>query len=204
MKRDSRLTPLLDLLLVKYRSDPNRFRDFLPEVAQELDVIAPESRGSRSPFGLTERERAARQEALRKVLEHLEQGSFPREEAVLGLEHCAVLIQDDSLPPEVGYDTLVRLLRTAIGKSPGSIKVVTTFPVQEGQEGKIANRTSPVRGVTLNLAWDMRLVSVTITPGKVQERRKALRFVGIGRDADPEVAREHDKYLALGDPHAAP
>ena len=204
MKRDSRLTPLLDLLLIKYRSDPNRFRDFLPEVAQELDVIAPETRGSRSPFGLTERERAARHEALQEVLERLDEASVAGEEALRGLEHCAALIQDDNLPPEVGHDTLVRLLRAAIGKSPGSIKAVTTFPIQDGQEGKIANRTSLVRGVTLNLAWDMRLVSVTITPGKVQERRKALRFVGIGRDADAEVAREHDKYLALRDPHAAP
>lgn len=204
MKSNVKKPQFLESLLAKYRADPERFRAYLPEVAQTLDAMYPALRSPRSPFGLTEQERAYRRQALRRILEHLEQGHVLPEEAGKGLEHCATLIDDDSLPPDVSQDTLARLLRAAIGKSPGSVKANTTIPMLDSQEDKVVNRISVVRGVVLNLTWDMRLVSITITPRKFKERHKALRFVGAARDVASDVALRHDDHLAAGVPHAAP
>jgi hypothetical protein len=115
-----------------------------------------------------------------------------------------MLVQDDSLPEDVDYETLVSLLRAAIGKSPGSFKSVKIVPIKDGEGRELINHVSLVRGVVLDLDRDMRLVSITVTPRKVRERRKLLRFVGIGKDIASDVALRHDDYLAEIEPHAAP
>ncbi len=194
----------LELLFSKYQADPDGFRSYLPEVAQLLEAMYPPQHLTKSPFGLTEQERAHHQTALRQVLEKLEQASLSTEEAVRGLEHCATLVQDDSLPDEVGHETLVGLLKAVVGKSPGSFDSTKTVMVRNGEEREVMNQVSLVRGVILNLDRNMHLVSVTITPRKVKERRKLLGFVGIGRDAASDVALRHDDYLAECGPHAAP
>lgn len=187
---------VLRILVDKYRSDPDGLRSCLPEVAQFLDTSSETVRHLRHPFGLTERERVDRQHALAEVVDSLKHGSLTQEEATRGLEHCAVLIEDYSLPQDVDHDTLAQLLRCAIGKAIGSVKRVTTFPIETGKEKKVVNHIPLVRGVTLDLTWDMRLVSIVINPRKVQERRKALRFVGIAQNEPADVARRHDDYLA--------
>ena len=192
-----------DLLLAKYQADPEGFRSYLPEVAQLLDPVRPPQGSPRSPSGLTARERAHHINVLRGVLEKLSKDSIPPQEAVRGLEHCATVIQDDSLPEEVRYQVLVSLVKAAIGKSPGSFKSTQIVPVPGGGKREVMNHVPVVRGAVLDLDRDMRLTSITITPSKVRERRKLLGFVGSGRDTDPEVALRHDEYLAKV-PHGAP
>ncbi len=192
---NSKSSRILGLLKAKYVADPEGFRSYLPEVARSLDDIAPPSRPHRSPFVLTEGERGYRQQALSKILESMSKAPITKEEAVSGLEHCAALIEDSSLPPEVDCKVLVDLVRYATGKSPGTVKAITTADIPENHGKEISRRLSILRGVTANVSWDMRLVSITINPQKMRERNKALRFVGIAHDL-PDVAREHDKYLS--------
>ena len=193
---------LRDMLISEYRADPRRFHTHFPEIAGLLEAMAPPRRVRRSPFGLTERQRGHHQAALSKVVGRLGEGSVSPQEAVRGLEHCATLIQDDSLPEDVVYDTLVTLLKAAIGKSPGTFKSVQTIPVSDRGGQESLYRVSLVKGVALDLDKHMRLSSITVTPSKVRKRRKSLDFVGIGRDTAPDVARRHDDYLADRVPHA--
>ena len=125
------------------------------------------------------------------------------EHATEGLEHCAALIRDDSLPDDIEYGTLVRMYKGAFGKSPGSYKANTTIPVDSGSNEEPTYHISLVRGVVMNLDLSMRLASVTVTPRKVRERRKLMGIVGIGRDSAPDVSTKHDEYLAEQSPHAA-
>ena len=194
---------LIDLLQKKYRADPQGFRRYLPEVAQTLDSISHTTRPFKSPYGLTERERMARKESLEAVLDLVESGKATPQEAVRGLEHCAVLTEDGDLPEDVGHETLLRLLRLAIGKAPGSFKRKEAVGM-EGEENRDAVKASAVvRGVSLNLTWDMRLVSISVSPHKVEERRKMLVLVGVAQDPQPDVARRHDDYLTEVGPHGA-
>lgn len=196
MNSNANKDALARIILDKYRSDPDGLRSYLPEIVQLLDTSSKTVRPLRHPFGLTERERADRQHALANVVDGMKHGSLTQEEAIRGLEHCAVLIEDYSLPPDVDHDTLTQLLRCAIGKAIGSIKRITTFPVETDKEAKVVNHIPLVRGVTLDLTWDMRLVSIVINPHKIRERRNALRFVGIAQNEPTDVARRHDDYLA--------
>lgn len=170
----------------------------MPEVAQALDVMYPQPHRLRSPFGLTEHERAHRQNTLSESLIGLKKGTLTYEEAVRALEYCAALIEDDSLPETVERETLVHLLRPVIGRAVGSFKASTTVPVRDARKGDEAElrQISLIRGVVLNLTGDLRLVSVTISPAKVREWRKLQSFVGIASDAASDVAERHDDYLA--------
>ena len=195
---------LRDLLISRYRADPRRFRAYLPEISELVEAMDRPRRAPRSPFGLTERERGHHQAALWKVVSGLKCGKASPEEAVRGLEHCGTLIQDDTLPEHVGYDTLVALLKAAIGKSPGTFRLVQTIPIGDRQAEAPVYHVSLVKGVVLDLGRDMRLCSITVTPSKVRKRRKLLEFVGVGRDTASDVARRHNDYLAEQVPHASP
>lgn len=193
---------LLEMLDSKYRSEPEKFRSYLPEVAQALDSLNPPRRPGRSPFGLTERERRHHQQALKQIVEV--EGAESVEQAVKALEHCVALIQDDSLPEEVKYKTLVKLFRAAVGRPLSSFKALETIAVADNRSPADAvTKVSLVRGVSLDLDQEMRLVSITVLPSKVRQRRKLLAFVGIGQDAKSDVALRHDEYLAEQDPHAS-
>ena len=195
---------LEDLLLARYKMDPEKFRSLLPEVAQFLDASPRQPHRVTSPFGLTVREREHHQTGLHGVLKYLEEDAISRGEAAKGLEHCATLIRDDTLPAGVGHSTLIALLKSVLGKSPGSFKSVQTVAVGDDETRQIVFHISLVKGAKLNLDRDMRLVSITVTPSKVRQRRKMLRFVGAGKDVASDVAARHDDYLAEQSPHAAP
>lgn len=201
MKNPSRLE-LVELLRSKYESDPEAFRKFMPEVAQLLESAYPRRQPPRSPFGLTERERDHHLKALAVIMGKAEDKSASLDNAVKGLQHCATLIQDDSLPQEMSYKRLVRLLKAAVGKSPGSFKSITSIPIGGKDLDTTVSHVPIVRGVTLDLDNMMSLVSVTITPSKVGQRQKLLKFVGSGRDSDSDVALRHDYYIAEQNPHA--
>ena len=150
---------LRDLLRSKYLADPEGFRSYLPEVAEVLQARYSPRPSLRSPFGLTERERAHHEKEMRHIFERLDDGGDSSEDAIRGLDHCAMLIQDDGLPLEVGYDRLVALLKAAIGKSPGTFK---------------SNQTIPRAGESRARSRESRLLSQRSRPGP--RPRHAGRF----------------------------
>ena len=194
---------LIDLLQARRREDPKGFNKYLPGVADLLPELPPERSKSKSPFGLTVRELSYHRTGLAEALGKLREGAVTIGEAAKALQHCADLIKDDKLPDEAGYEPLKALVRTAIGKSPGSYKAMTTVPLGEDADVTVLESVSVIRGVYLNLDKEKRLVSISVHPGKVKERRRLMRVVGIGEDPEPDVSVRHDDYLARQDPHAA-
>ena len=194
---------LTDLLRAKYRENPAVFREYLPGAAELLLEPPPRRNKPRSPFGLTEQELRYHYAELEELLEKQREGAVSAEEAAKGLQHCAALIRDDNLPDEVGYDVLKNLVRAVIGKSPSSYRSKTTLSLKENGEISSHERVSAIRGVYLDLDRDTRLVSITINPTKVRERRKLMELVGIGKDPEADVASRHDDYLAGQEPHGA-
>lgn len=151
----------------------------------------------------SDRELAYHRDGLSEALGKLDASTVTAEEATKGLQHCANLIRDDNLPEEVGYETLKSLIRAALGKSPGSYRAKTTVPLGAGG-GPALERVSVIRGVSLDLDRERRLVSISIHPGKVRERRQLMKFVGASKDPEPDVAAKHDHYLAMQEPHGTP
>ena len=193
---------LIELLVAKQREDPDGFHAYLPGVAELLPDEPPTQRGARPRAGLTEHELAYHREGLSQVLAEVGEGTVTANEAAKGLQHCANLIRDDGLDDGVGYEEIRKLLRAAIGKSPGSFKSITTVSVGEGA-GPAVEDIPAIRGVLLQVDREGRLVAVDIHPGKLKERRALFEFVGASRDPQPDVAARHDDYLALQDPHGA-
>ena len=193
---------VMDLLEQRYSLEPEKFRAFLPDIAQVFDAMYESRRSKKPPFNLTERERAYHRESLVKTLQCPDGDNLTSEQAIKAFEHCANLIRDDSLPDEVRYPTMVRLLKAAVGKSPGSFRKNETIIVGHEQSSKdVINRVSVIRGVHLELDRDMRLVSISVSPYKFRQRRKLLSIVGVGRDTKSDVSIRHDDYLAEIDPH---
>lgn len=142
------------------------------------------------------------QSALTQTLAAVASGASTPAEARKGLEHCAFLIRDDSLPAESDYESLCALFKAAFGKRPASFKKSEMINVTDGRMADdVVHRFALVRGVSLELDREMRLISVSVSPRKVRQRRKLLSFVGAGQDAAPDVARRHDDYLARINPH---
>ena len=132
-----------------------------------------------------------------KTLEAILDASEPHpQDAVRGLEHCAVLVQDDLMTPHVDRDKALRLFKAAFGKSPGSFRKNTVVPIEGRGTGEPVYRSSLIRGVVANLDLEMKLVSVTVTPRLIREGNKLMGIVGIAHDASDDVSVKHDDYLA--------
>ena len=187
-----------DLLVAKHRDDPGWFMENMPEVAELIEDRTSTHRQPRPSFSLTRREREYHLARLSEIVatKPLDSG-----DAVAALEHCATLIRGKSLPYEIDHKTLRRLFSAAFGKAVSSYRKETTLEVRVERNQETAHRVSLVRGVVLNLNTAMRLVSVSVTPRKVRERRKMMEFVSVGRDTEGDVAERHDSYLAKVDPH---
>lgn len=182
---------LIELLQARYSEDPVGFREYLPGVAELLPEPSPRRVRTESRLRLTENEIAFHRAGLAEILEKIETGSATSREAVKALQHCGVLIVDDSLPEKANYDKLKRLISTGIGRPPESFRSETTIQIGEGK-GNIHERISAVRGVYLNLDNRMRIVFVSINPRKVRERRRLMEFVGAIKDPDSLASTRHD------------
>lgn len=191
---------IVELLRAKRREDPKRFRKYMPDVAELLPRLPPESSKRKSPFGLTEQELCYHRNGLSDVVEKQDGGVATADDAAKGLQHCAALIRDDNLTDKVDCEMLKGLIKTAVGKTPGSYRSKTTVPLYESG-GPVLESISAIRGVYLNIDRDRRLVSISIHPGKVRERRSLLEVVGIGGDPNSDVASKHDDYLEEQGPH---
>jgi len=200
MKRRSPKTQqeaILRSVINKYQADPQGFQSYLPEVARELEQLLPTSRRISPRSALTEQERERRQKALLQLLRQKELSS---EQAVQALEWCATLIQDGSVSPEVNRATLLNLFHQATRIPLSKIKKATRIPLRDAEAVK---EIALLRGVHLQLTWNDHLVAISISPTKLKERSKALKFVGIAKDAASDVAQRHDAYVAQGISNAA-
>jgi len=174
---------IVDLILTKYRTDPDGFRQYLPDIAKALDRAYPTRQGSRSPFGLTEHERAYRLSALESIMGNLYSSQVSRQDAVRALEHCAVLTEDDNLPYKVDRRSIMRLLGIILGKPLTDVTAETTIEIPQAIPTTVVNRIALVRGTVLNLTQDMHLVSISVIPQKVKEGPRAMRFVAMTKDS---------------------
>ena len=148
---------------------------------------------SRPPFRMTERERQHHADSLNAILGMKE---IPSQKAIKGIEHCAVLIQDETLTPHVNRERALTLFNAAYGKSPESAKKNTVIPVEGLGSGEPVYHSSLLRGVVADLDTEMRLVSITIIPRKIREGRKMMSIVGIARDSRNDISINHDEILA--------
>lgn len=181
-------TSIVDLILTKYRIDPDTLRKCLPEVTHALDKVYPSRQSPLSPFGLTSHERAHRIEALGDIIERLNSGQVNRQGAVKALEHCSVLIEDDNLPTEVDRRTLLRLLGIALDKPLSDITANTTVEISQDDTSAAINHIALVRGAILNLTQDMHLVSISVFPQKVKETPKAMRLIAMSKNREDKHA----------------
>jgi hypothetical protein len=186
----SRQESILNLLINKYQGDPEGFSSYLPEVTRELELLFPSQHRGSLRSALTDQERERLQKALLRLLDEEEPS---REKSLQALEYCATLIQDESLPFEVGRKMLLDLLHQVTGIPFSKVKKATKIPVREGE---VIKEVALLHGVYLHLTWDDRLVAISISPAKLKERSKALKFVGIAKDTASDVAQNHDAYLA--------
>ena len=201
LRRDS----IIGQLKMKYGSDPDGFRAYLPSVAAVLDAMNPPPRPSKPPFVLTEQERTRHKQALGEILilqEFGESGSVSSIQAIEALEHCANLILDGSLPIDVNFPGKVKLMKAAVGRLPDDFKKDETIVLDcSRSRDEVVNRASVIRGVYLELDKNMRLISISVYPDKYRERFEMLSIVGIGRETKSDVSIRHDDYLAEIDPH---
>jgi hypothetical protein len=194
-KQSINKSSIVDLILTKYRADPNSFRQYLPDVAEVLDRAYPTRQSSHTPFGLTEHERAHRLAALESIMGNLHSSKVSHQDAVRALEHCAVLTEDDNLPYKVDRRSIMRLIGIILGKPLTDVTAETTIEIPRDTPSPVVNRISLVRGAVLNLTQDMHLASISVIPKKVKEGPRAMRFVAMtkkvqktstGRDVNPE------------------
>lgn len=181
---------ILHLLMNKYHVDPRGFESYLPEVAHELRGLLPSRSLTTHRSAVTEQERDRLQKTLAQLLSAKE---VSKEGAIQALECCVTLIQDGCLPTEVDRRTLLGLLHRIIGGPITKMTKATEIAVWGGEAVK---EMSLLRGVRLRLAWNDRLVAISVSPTKLKERSGALRFVGIAKDTVCDVAEHLDSYLA--------
>jgi hypothetical protein len=180
---------ILGLLLNKLLTDPTGFRSYLPEVAQELEQLPHPRKNNTLHSTLTGLERERLHKAL---LPLLCKENHSQEEVVQILEYCATLIQDGSLPSELDRQTSLGILHKVMGIPLSKIKKTTKITLGGGEEVK---EVAFLYGVHLHLTWNDRLVAISISPTKVKERSRALKFVGIAKDSASDVAEYHDAYF---------
>ena len=186
------------LLAARYKFDPGWFATNWPELGELVARVMTLPHKTASPFGLTENERSFHIGALKGVLAR---GHLDPAIAVTGLEHCASLLRDDWAIKGIDLTERTRLVRACAGKSHTSFKRNTAIPIVDADESQAAHHVSLLRGVVLDMDVNMRLLSITVTPGKVRETKNLMSIAEIGSDSETDVARRHDEYLAEVSPH---
>ena len=185
---------IFKFFIKEYQEAPEELWSHYPLVADELDrYINPKkpSRDRERPFYhyLTEREREFRLSSLRSVVEKFrDNGQVSKEEAIKALEDAAALQHH----AETFKDPLLALAQRTLGLSLDAGEKQTISLIRGTAEH---HSYVLVRGVTLSLTWDRKLIKITVNPEELIQRQKALSLVGCGYDKQPDVARKHDEYL---------
>lgn len=185
---------IVRLLIKELQEAPEELWSHYPHVADKLDkYINPKkpSRDRERPFYhyLTEREQEFRLNSLRSIIEKFQtDGQASKDEAIKALEDAAALQHH----AETFKDSLLALAQRTLGLSLDAGEKQTIYL----SRGKTEHHSYVlVRGVTLSLTWDRKLIKIDVAPKELAQRRKVLSLVGCGYDKQPDVARKHDAYL---------
>lgn len=183
-----------------YQQNPIAIKRLSPDLFSLLEKRVKENYSKRkmkpAPFGLTERERGERLRAIERIVQKRPLKELSQEEARQVLEHVAALSTNRGLPNGFRYREISVLLSKVIGRPLSKIKARQTFNIAEGSGFR---EVVVLRGVRLRLTNDFKLTSVDVNPKGLEERRRALTIVGIGRDERNDVVEHHDRYLAMED-----
>jgi hypothetical protein len=138
---------------------------------------------------MTEREREFKLRSLTELVDRYTQhGTLPLQDGQRALALAAALREHAAPHKKVLMQIVERVIGVPL-ESPGPEKVTLV-------KGKPEHHTFElVRGVTLSLAWDGVLLAITLDPEEYQIRKRALSFVGMASDTEPDVAENHDRYL---------
>ena len=192
---------LVQAVIDKYEMDPAAVEQVLPELAQLLKTLVHKRGrgGTWEIFQLTPAEEEERLRSYRKAIESMNRGktAFSQAEAIKALEDAAAL-RGARFGASLGIEQkdVLKLVKIATGLSLSKKGTIRKYMIKEASPAK---SVSAVRGVTLHITWDKKLVSVEVNPRELKLRGKALKFVGIGEDKAKDTAARHDAYLA-GEP----
>ncbi len=184
---------LVQMVVDLYSNNPSRLRTALPEAADLLDDLASVAARdlASSPFGLKYRERNFRPASLQAVLDRAADGeALTKEEAVETLEAAAVLGYD-------GWHLRHAVLDVARAAFDFTLVPEESRSIQILKGEQVHHTYSLIRGITLSLTWDGKLVKIDLDTKELKYRHQALSIIGIGRDKDnaTDVAENHDAYL---------
>jgi hypothetical protein len=185
---------LVNLLVQEFQRDAEHFRSHFPEIAEKVEALSSEK--SRQPKDailythLTEREREFRLNSLNAILGKAAGGeAMSKEEAVKALEDAAALREHAWGSREAVMD----LARSAFDL-PVVPEKSLSVPLLKGKQ--VHHTYELIRGVTLSLNWDGKLIRIDLDAKELGYRQKSLAFAGIGSDTKSDVAENHDAYLA--------
>ncbi len=176
-----------------YQTAPERLREALPEVAELLDDLASAAARdlASSPFGLTYREQSFLPASLQAALDRAAGGeALTKEEAVETLEAAAVLGDD-------GWHLRHEVLDVAGAAFDFTLVPEESQSIQILKGEQVHHTYSLIRGITLSLTRDGKLIKIDLDAKELKYRHQALSIIGIGRDKDnaTDVAENHDAYL---------
>ena len=182
------------LFIKEFQEATEKLWSYYPHIADKLDMyISPKkpSRDRERPFYhyLTEREQEFRLNSLRSIIVKFQaDGQVSKDEAIKALEDAAAL-QDHA---EAFKDSLLALAQRVLGLSLDAGEKQTISLIR----GKAEHHSYVlVRGVTLSLTWDRKLIKIAVNPEEFVQRQKALSLVGCGSDIQSDVAHNHDAYF---------
>lgn len=184
---------LVRMVVDLYSDDPSRLRKSLPEAADLLDDLASVAARdpASSPLGLTYRERNFRPASLQAALDRTAGGeALTKEEAVEILEAAAVLGDD-------GWHLRHEVLDGAGAAFDFELVPEESRSIQILKGEQVHHTYSLIRGITLSLTRDGKLIKIDLDAKELKYRHQALSIIGIGRNKDnaTDVAENHDAYL---------
>lgn len=185
---------IVSTLIEESREALEELRSYFPHTADKLErFISPKrppySMESLFYFHLTEREREFRLNSLRAIIERFQSnGQVSKDEATKALEDAAAL-RDYAGDFK---DSLLTIVQKAL-KLPLDAREKQTISLIRGKAEH--HSYDLVRGVTLSLSWDGKLIKIAVDPKELARRRKALFFIGCSSDIQSDVARNHDAYF---------
>jgi hypothetical protein len=185
---------IADVAIHLFQDNPGSFWSALPELASAIETHL-QSGGPRlrrtSVFDgyMTEREREFKLHSLSDLTERYKAaGTLEPDEARQALTLSAAL-REHAVPHK---PVLMQIVEHVLQLSLDSQKPEKLV----FRKGKPEHHTfSLIRGLTLSLAWDGELIGIAFDPKEYAFRQKALSFVGIASDTQPDVAERHDAYL---------
>ena len=192
---DKQRDEIVTLAIKAYGESPEEMESYFPELADKLkEFITPAKSPSRietigsSP--LTEKEKQFRLDALRSALNRFRGGATAsKEEAVKVLEDAAALGEDSRIFKRDILSAVLEPLNLSLHPEESTSVIFL--------KGKRVHHTySLIRGITLSLTRDGKLIRMDLDAKDLKHRHTTLSIIGIGSDTATDVAENHDTYLA--------